>query len=181
MELALEKGLELHKQHNAGNLEAKAAPPPKYPRDIPVLYERTVGRGRCVECHLIGDLENVQRELEGTLDKLRDLHRAPDIRKLGIELDVPTGLGIAAATDAAGEAGMRPDDVIRKLNGVDVWTFGDFQWEYGKVPHNATEVEITVERSGALLELTVDPASILVAHRPHLQESLGRPAGLFPV
>ena len=156
LELALEKGLELHKQHNAGNLEAKAAPPPKYPRDIPVLYERTVGRGRCVECHLIGDLENVQRELEGTLDKLRDLHRAPDIRKLGIELDVPTGLGIAAATDAAGEAGMRQDDVIRKLNGVDVWTFGDFQWEYGKVPHNATEVEITVERGGALLELTVD-------------------------
>ena len=156
LELALEKGLELHRQSQAGELKQRPSPPPKYPDDIPALYERTVGRGRCVECHLIGDLENVQRELDGTLDKLRDLHRAPDIRKLGIELDVPKGLGIASVTEAASEAGMRPGDVIRKLNDVDVWTFGDFQWVYGKVGHTATQVKVTVERDGALVDLTVD-------------------------
>lgn len=156
LELALEQGLELHRQHQAGELAPKPASAPKYPRDIPALYERTVGRGRCVECHLIGDLENVQRELDGTLDKLRDLHRAPDIRKLGIELDVPKGLGIASTSGAAGEAGLRSGDVIRRLNGIDVWTFGDFQWEYGKVPHNATQAEVTVERDGVLFDLSVN-------------------------
>ena len=155
LELALEQGLELHKQYNAGKLEERPAPPAKYPRDVPALYERTVGRGRCVECHLIGDLENVQRELDGTLDKLRDLHRAPDIRKLGIELDVPTGLGIATATGAAAEAGIRRGDVIRRLNGVKVWTFGDFQWEYGRAHHTATQIEVTVERDRELHDLTV--------------------------
>ncbi len=156
LELALERGLDLHRQYQAGELEARPAPPPKYPREIQALYERTVGKGRCVECHLIGDLENVQRELDGTLDKLRDLYRAPDIRKLGIELDVPTGLGVVSAKGAAAKAGIRPSDVIRRLNGRAVWTFGDFQWEYGQVPHDATRAAITVERDGALLDLTVD-------------------------
>ena len=155
LELALEQGLELHRQYRAGKLARRSAPPPKYPRDIPALVERTVGRGRCVECHLIGDLENVQREREGTLDKLRDLHRAPDIRKLGIELDVPKGLKIASTEGPATAAGLRSGDVMRKLNGVDVWTFGDFQWEYGKVHHTATEVVIVVERDGSLVELRV--------------------------
>ena len=156
LELALEQGLALHKQYRAGKLAKRPAPPAKYPRDIPALVERTVGRGRCVECHLIGDLENVQREREGTLDKLRDLHRAPDIRKLGIEIDVPKGLRIASAAGAAAAAGVRAADVIRKLNGVDVWTFGDFQWEYGKVHHTATRLAIVVEREGSLVDLSVE-------------------------
>ncbi|MYB51043.1 MAG: hypothetical protein F4X77_02410 [Acidobacteriia bacterium] len=155
LELALEHGLELHRQYRSGKLAKRPAPPPKYPRDIPALVERTVARGRCVECHLIGDLENVQRELDGTLDKLRDLHRAPDIRKLGIELDVPKGLRIASAAGAAVASGMRSGDVIRKLNGVDVWTFGDFQWEYGRVHHTATQLAIVVERHGSLVDLNV--------------------------
>jgi len=155
LELALEQGLELHKQYRAGKLARRTAPPPKYPRDIPALVERTVSRGRCVECHLIGDLENVQREREGTLDKLRDLHRAPDIRKLGIELDGPKGVKIASEAGAAADAGVRPGDVIHKLNGVDVWTFGDFQWEYGRVHHSASEIAIGVERDGSSLDLNV--------------------------
>ena len=105
LELALEQGLELHRQHLAGELAPKPAPAPKYPRDIPALYERTVGRGRGVECHLIGDLENVQRELDGTLDKLRDLHRAPDIRCGG----------------RGGPATRRRDPPFERRRRLDVW------------------------------------------------------------
>ncbi len=155
LELALEKGLELHSLYQAGKLPKRAMPPAKYPRDIPALYQRTTGRGRCVECHLVGDLENVQRERDGTLDKLRHLYRSPELGKIGIDLDVPNGLRVAAATGAVATSGMRAGDVIRKLNGVAVWTFGDFQWEYGRVPHSATEIEITVERDGALHEFEV--------------------------
>ena len=150
LELALERGLELHRLHLDGKLPERPQPKARYPREIPALYERTVGRGRCVECHLVGDLEYVQREREGTLDKLRDLFRAPEIKKIGIELDVPNGLRVASATGAVADAGIRSGDVIRTVNGVPVWTFGDFQWEYGKVPHTATSVRIGVEREGEI-------------------------------
>lgn len=156
LELALEQGLRLHQLHQQGKLEARPAPPAKYPRQIPALHERTAGRGRCVECHLIGDLENVQRERDGTLDKVKHLYRAPEIRKIGIELDIPNGLAVARASGSVEAAGMLAGDIIRAVNGVDVWTFGDLQWEYGRVPHTAQRLDLTVERDGAKLELDID-------------------------
>ena len=146
LELALEQGLDLHRLYLAGKLPERSQPKARYPRDIPALYERTIGRGRCVECHLVGDLENVQRERDGTLDKLRDLFRAPEIKKIGIELDVPKGLRVANASGPVADAGIQSGDVIRTVNGVPVWTFGDLQWEYGKVPHTAESVRVGVER-----------------------------------
>lgn len=156
LELALEQGLRLHELYQKGRLPRKPAPPPKYPRDIPALFERTKQRGRCVECHLIGDLENVQREREGTLDKLKHLFRAPDIKRIGIELDIPKGLKVKGAADTVAAAGMRAGDVIRSLNGVPVWTFGDLQWEYGTVSHAANRIMLAIERDGQLVDLEID-------------------------
>ncbi len=156
LEVALERGLELHRLYGEGKVPSKPAPPARYPREIPALYERTIQRGRCVECHLIGDLENVQRERDGTLDKLVHLYRVPEIKRIGIELDVPRGLRVAKATGSVAIAGMQPGDEIRELNGVGVWTFGDLQWEYGKVPQPAKQLELTVERQGQLSRLEVD-------------------------
>ena len=155
LELALEKGLELHELYRESKLAKRPVPAPRYPREIPALFERTVKRGRCVECHLIGDLENVQRERDGTLDKIEHLYRAPELEKIGIELDIPKGLRVARASGSVEAAGMRAGDVIRSLNGVDTWTFGDFQWEYGRVPHTADRIALTVERDGSLLGLEV--------------------------
>ncbi len=159
LELALERGLELHRLYNKGELEKKPVPTPLYAHQIPVLYERTTGQGRCVECHLIGDLQNVQRERDGTLDKLRHLFRAPEIGKIGIELDVPKGLRVANATGSVAAAGMLPGDEIRAVNGVKVWTFGDLQWEYGKVPFSADRLELTVMRGDGAktLDVTLPP------------------------
>lgn len=155
LELALERGLKLHQIYLDGKLSERPKPKARYPRQILALYERTIGRGRCVECHLVGDLENVQRERDGTLDKLRDLFRAPEIKKIGIKLDIPKGLRVAAAKGAAADAGIRSGDVIRTVNGIPVWTFGDFQWEYGKVAYTAKSMQIGVEREGASHNATV--------------------------
>ena len=156
LELALERGLELHRLHREGRFPAKPAPPARYARGMPVLRERTIESGRCVECHLVADLEYVQLEREGTLDRIAHLYRAPEIRKIGIELDVPRGLRVARATGRVADAGMVDGDEIRTVNGVHVWTFADFQWEYGNLSHNATALQIGVERNGRPVDLTVD-------------------------
>ncbi len=156
LELALESGLELHRRYQRGELPKKSAPPPLYAHQIPALHERTIGRGRCVECHLIGDLQNVQRERDGTLDKLEHLFRAPEIGKIGIELDIPKGLRVARATGSVAAAGMLAGDEIRAVNGIDVWTFGDFQWEYGKVAVSESRLELTVLRDDEARTLHVE-------------------------
>ena len=79
---------------------------------IPLLVERTIARKACVECHLIGDFLNLYREQDGTLDKLVHLYRSPDIRTLGIELDVPKGLVVKEVRDTVEDAGMKPGDRI---------------------------------------------------------------------
>src|SRR6266576_3463435 len=91
LEAALRKGLDLHRQCQQGELRPAALPKPVFPREIPLLVKRTFTQNQCVECHLIGDFQNLQREQDGILDKLTYLYRAPDIKTIGISCDVPKG------------------------------------------------------------------------------------------
>lgn len=156
LELALRKGLELHEQYQKGDLKKSERPKPRFPREIPPLVERTFQRNQCVECHLIGDLQLVHREQTGTLDKLRDMYRWPDIRNLGIELDVPKGLVVKAVSGAAQTAGMKAGDRIAAVEGTAVWTFGDLQYRYDKVPRDASQWKVTVDREGEPADLIID-------------------------
>lgn len=153
--LAAEKGLELHKQYQAGQLPKTERPKPISPRDYPMLVERTFKQNACVECHLIGDFQNLHREKDGTLDKLVHLFRSPDIRTLGIELDVPKGLIVKDAAGAAQAAGLRAGDRIAKWEGDVVWTFGDLQHRYDKVARTAKAVRVTVDRGGEMQDLQI--------------------------
>ena len=76
------------------------------------------------------------------------MYRWPDIRTIGIELDVPKGLVVKETRDAARTAGMQPGDRIAAVNGTPVWTFGDLQYYYDRVPRGATRVSMTVDRGG---------------------------------
>ena len=156
LQLALSKGLELHKLYLAGKLPRMERPKPRFPREIPLLVERTMARNACVECHLIGDFENVEREQEGALDKPAHMYRSPDIRTLGIQLDMPKGLLVKDAGGAAQAAGIKPGDRIASWNGTAVWTFADLQYHYDKVPRDAKRIPLTVDRDGKPVELTLD-------------------------
>ena len=92
LELALQQGVELHRQYLSGGAKPVARPKAIFPREIPLLVQRTFKQRQCVECHLIGNFQNLQREQAGTLEKLTHLYRSPDIKTLGITLDVPKGL-----------------------------------------------------------------------------------------
>jgi hypothetical protein len=155
LELALARGLELHGLYLEGKLARSPRPKPISPRELPLLVERTYARNACVECHLIGDYWNLQREQEGTLDKLAHLYRSPDIRVLGIYLDVPKGVVVKEAHGAAAAAGLRPGDRITALNGTPVWTFGDLQYHYDKVDRSARQIRLAAERGGQSVELAV--------------------------
>lgn len=117
--------------------------------------ERTLKSRQCVECHLIGDFQNLQREQAGTLDKLSHMYRSPDIKTIGIYLDVPKGLVVKEAQGAAQAAGMKPGDRIAALQGNAVWTFGDLQYQYDKVNRRAGKVQMTVDRGGQSVDLTI--------------------------
>ena len=159
IDLALKKGLELHEQYKAGKLAKTQKPEPLYPQDIPALYERTTGAGRCVECHLIGDLQNVQRERDGTLDKVSQMYRSPNLKTIGVQLDVPKGLVVKEATGAALEAGMQAGDHISSFNGIKVWTFGDLQYYYDQIERDSKTIRLGVDRGGEeyALQLELPP------------------------
>ena len=155
LELALKKGLDLHHQYQGGELKPAPLPKPVFPREMPLLVKRTFAQNQCVECHLIGDYQNLQREQDGILNKLTHLYRSPDIKTLGLTLDVPKGLVVKEVRDGAEAAGIKPGDSIARLNGTRVWTFGDFQYYYDKVDRGAERIQITVDRNGESKELSV--------------------------
>ena len=153
LEVALAKGLELHSRRDA--LAQVARPAPDFAKNYSLLVERTIGRGQCVECHLIGDYQNLHRERDKTLDKMTHLYRSPDIKTVGIHLDVPKGLVVAKADGAVAAAGMLQGDRITAVAGTPVYTFADLQHRYDKTDrHTAKQVVFTVERGGQSRDIT---------------------------
>ena len=151
LELALQEGLEMHR---SGSSQANR-PPPLYPTDIPLLKKRTALRGECVECHLIADYQNIHKELDGRFDPRRDMYRSPDIKTIGIHLNVASGLLVEEATGAAAEAGLRAGDKLTHINGTRVRTFGDLQYHYDKVPRNVRHISLGILRDETPSTLTV--------------------------
>lgn len=155
LEIALQLGLQQHELYRQGKLETQERPAPFFTREIPRLMEHTL-RGRCVECHLIADFRTQQLESEGRLNKLKDMYVSPDIRTLGIKLDIPRGLVVKEVAGVARQAGMEPNDLIVDIEGTPVLTFGDLQYYYDKVPREAKQVRISVNGGGERRNLTLD-------------------------
>lgn len=144
LELALEEGLSMHAQ---GDMPQGERPQPLFARDIAMLNQRTLWQGACVECHLIADYQNIQRENDERLDRVRDMYRSPDIKTIGIFLKVPAGLVVEQAKGAVAEAGLKADDRITHINGTRVRTFGDLQYYYDQVPRHDRSIQLGISRA----------------------------------
>lgn len=158
LELALEIGLDEHRRRSEDS-EAVVKGPEKelVPSDYKLLKTNVIETGRCTECHLIADYSMQEKDLAGLLEPITDLYRSPDIKKLGLHLDIPKGLLLESTSGAAAEVGFQAGDTIIAFNGKRVLTFGDLQYQYDKVPRpNSTEVTLTVDRDGTEVEATID-------------------------
>ena len=65
------------------------------------------------------------------------------------------GLVVKEAQGAVQAAGMKPGDRIAALERHSVWTFGDLQYQYDKIDRRAEKIQITVDRGGQPVDLTV--------------------------
>ena len=155
LEIALKLGLEKHELYKQGKFSPPRRPERKYPSDIRALNEEVTQMRRCVECHLISDYENITKEEDGELNKLRDMFRSPDIHAIGIHLDVPKGLVVKRASGSAQKAGMQPGDLITAVNDKPVLTFGDFQYYYDKTPRQRKSVSVSVKRVDGSHDLNI--------------------------
>src|SRR5262245_56738870 len=155
-ELALRAGLDRHELYKQ-DISAKPASPARFsPAQCSLLNCNEIERGRCVECDMIADYHAQEAELAGKLDRPRMLHPSPDLKTIGIHLDVPKGLVIKKAEGAAAKAGMRAGDTITEIGGANVLTFGDLQYRYGKTDRNANRIELTIDRAGKRKSLSVE-------------------------
>ena len=146
--LALEAGLEQHARWRAGELASRQRPKALFPREMERLKRIEMDRGRCIECHMIGDYQAVDKEIAETLDKRRDMFRTPDIRDIGVHLDVPKGLVVDRSTGPAEAAGLRAGDRIVAAAGSGVLAYGDLLHVYDGLDRVATRLDLTVEREG---------------------------------
>lgn len=159
LERALEIGLEEQKKYLAGERSREnddPRPPRLTPEDHKLVQVEVIEKGRCTECHLVGDFSMQEKEMAGLLDPITDLYRSPDIKAIGLHLDVPKGLVLASVDGPAAEAGIKAGDKIVAFEGRRVLTFGDLQHRYDKVPRRtAKSVTLTVDRGGETVEATV--------------------------
>src|SRR5262245_14781554 len=149
LELALHAGLDRHELYKRGKLAKQPRPAPLYPEQLTLLKRNEINRGRCVECHMIADYQAQEAELAGKLDLPSMLYPSPDLKTIGIHLDVPKGLVIEKAEGSAAKAGMQSGDKITEIGGANVLTFGDLQYRYGKTNRNAHRIEFTIDRLDA--------------------------------
>ncbi len=155
---ALQQGLDLHQRFQAGEWQSAPRAEPRFPRDYPQIKREQVDQGNCVHCHMIGAGDTRTQQSAGTLDKLVDLWVYPDIKRLGLELDVREGLELKKVTAAGKQAGLRKRDQITSVAGEPVYSFADLQYALHRLPREAQAVSIGVQRRDELLELSVELA-----------------------
>lgn len=155
IELALEAGLRQHELYETGKIVRQALLEPYYPRQIESVQKHVIDRNRCVECHLVTDYFAQDLEKAGKLDKRRVLFPSPDIKRLGIFLDIPKGLVVDRVEGPAEAAGLQSGDVIREFEGAGVLTFGDLQYRWGKLDRDARQATLGISRDGEDQTLTM--------------------------
>jgi hypothetical protein len=156
-ENALVRGLEQYRRYREGKVPKQPAPEPEYQDDYRAYagVADRLSKGACVRCHHIAEARVAFAQEAGTLDKLEDLWLFPDGRSLGMAFEVDTGTVLAEATGPVQEAGARIGDEVVAVDGREVLTYGDIQYQLNRVAGDAGHLDLTLRRGRDRLPIRV--------------------------
>lgn len=159
---ALRGALELHAEYprNKAALAAKRGPAPAFPtpESYPSLKDRYTSTlnytgnvvQSCIHCHQIGDAE--RDRFRKSARPLPDavLFPFPHPKELGLILDPREKASVirVETESVAQQAGFRPGDRIRSLDGQPMLSIADVQWVLHHVPPTGGVVSAEVDRNG---------------------------------
>lgn len=139
------------------------------PEDIPLLKDNHQG---CVHCHQVQEYRLLQAYQDGTFAR-RAMFGYPLPERLGIQLTRTEGHRVEQLThdSAAEKAGLRPGDLLRKVNGIPIRSEYDIRWALHRAD-DSRPIDITVERTEGSggersVEVTLQPCG------PWRQSDLG--------
>jgi len=118
------------------------APKAKAPIPVqkPLLAEnypaaKAMRKGECIHCHQVWEFRRQQAKSTGTFQR-NDLWIYPLPENVGLTLDNDQGNKVRAVKPAspAAKAGLKPGDLVKSLNGLPVFSFGDAQYALHRAP-----------------------------------------------
>lgn len=120
-------------------LEAYRSPPPARPLAGQPFRAEDYNAARrhkgCIHCHNVNEFRRYDAKVAGTWDR-NSVWVYPLPENVGITLDVDRGDKVTEveAGSPADRAGIKPGDLIQKLNGYPVASFGDASYALHKAP-----------------------------------------------
>jgi hypothetical protein len=130
--------------------------PPKAfrPEEIPAMP--AYAKSSCIECHMVQTGLNAQVHKDNQFNR-DSLWVYPPPDNIGIKLDHTRGNVIreVAADSLAARAGLKPGDVVVKVNDGLVFSDADFRFILNKVEARS-ELAVEVEREGKPLAVVLD-------------------------
>jgi hypothetical protein len=132
--------------------------PPKVfrPEEIPAMP--AFAKNTCIECHMVQTAFNAQVQKDNQFGR-DSLWVYPPPDNLGIKLDHKRGNAIRdiVADSFAAKAGLKPGDIVVKVNDGLVLSAADFRFILNKVAAKS-KLSVEVEREGKLLTVELDLA-----------------------
>ncbi len=106
--------------------------------------------GRCMHCHQVKEALDAQLKREGKWSR-DQIWRYPLPENLGLRLEVDRGNVVQEVKDGtpAAAVGLRPGDVVERLNGVPVHSFADAQYALDRAPKTGA-IEIVWRRDAVV-------------------------------
>jgi predicted metalloprotease with PDZ domain len=129
------------------DLAPRSQPERKTTRDL------TSFRGRgCMHCHQVREALDAEQRRSGQWSR-EQVWRYPLPENLGVRLEVDRGSVVesVAENSPASATGLKPGDMLTKLNGVPIHSFGDAQFALDRAPARG-EIAVSWQRGDQTME-----------------------------
>jgi hypothetical protein len=142
----------------AANDQLATKSAPRVPEEIPNLKSRMARSKpgtRCIHCHDVKQAELAEQRLAGSFSKeMVFTYPMPSAVGIGLDRDLQQKILTVRPDSAAAKGGVRPGDVVQKVNGRHILTAADFAWVLERTPRQA-ELPLEVQRDGETIRTTL--------------------------